>query len=175
MKCQSRKREIIQSYIYRILPKFNQVVYTLNTVCEPNIMILAPAVLRIFCWQGSIGLQWQSKKRRKRNITLQRKVRGKKRYGSSYLSYLFHTSNFKILSITFLDRMQSVTDRDTDARTDARTPWEAQTNMPPQPLRSWGHNKLQQKHKLRTVRINTEGGLKPVLHGQSSYGFIRRF
>ena len=38
------------------LPKVNQVIYTLDTICEPNIMILAQAVLQIFCWQGSIGL-----------------------------------------------------------------------------------------------------------------------
>ena len=37
----SQKREIIQSNIYRILPKINQVIYTLDTICEPNIMVLA--------------------------------------------------------------------------------------------------------------------------------------
>ena len=47
-ECQSRlKRVIIQSNIYRILPEVNQVIYTLNTICEPNIMILAQAVLKI--------------------------------------------------------------------------------------------------------------------------------
>ena len=54
-KCQSLKREIIQPNIYRISPKANQVIYTLDTICEPN-MSLAQAVLQIFCWQGSIGL-----------------------------------------------------------------------------------------------------------------------
>ena len=62
-KCQSRKWEIIQSNIYRILPKVNQVIYTLNTIYEANIMILAQAVLQIFCRQGSIGLQWQRKEK----------------------------------------------------------------------------------------------------------------
>ena len=50
------KREIIQSWIYRILLKANQVIYTLDTICDPNIMNLAQAVLEIFCSQASIGL-----------------------------------------------------------------------------------------------------------------------
>ena len=50
------KREIIQSLIYKILPKVNQVVYTLDTVYDLNIMTLAQAVLEIFCSQASIGL-----------------------------------------------------------------------------------------------------------------------
>ena len=44
----SQKIEIIQSNIYRILPNVNQVIYTLDTICELNIMILAQAVLQIF-------------------------------------------------------------------------------------------------------------------------------
>ena len=51
-----RKWRVIQSYIYRILPKVNQVIYTLNKICEPNIIIRAQAVLQLLCWQGSIGL-----------------------------------------------------------------------------------------------------------------------
>ena len=43
------EREIIQPNIDRILPKVNQVIYTLDTICGPNIMILAQAVLYIFC------------------------------------------------------------------------------------------------------------------------------
>ena len=72
-RCQSRKRGIIQSNIYGNLPKVNQVIYTLDTIyvpnirkgfeCHSNIMILAQAVLQIFCWQGSIGLQCTSWKR----------------------------------------------------------------------------------------------------------------
>ena len=54
--------------------KVNQVIYTLDVICEPNIMTLAQAVLEIFCSQGSIGLQWEcrkkKKKRGKRGITL---------------------------------------------------------------------------------------------------------
>ena len=46
-KCQSRKRAIIQKNIHRMLPKVNQVIYTLDTICEPNIMILAQAALDI--------------------------------------------------------------------------------------------------------------------------------
>ena len=56
INCQSRIREIIQSNIERILRKVNQIVYTLDTICEPNIMTLAQAVLEIFCSQGPIGL-----------------------------------------------------------------------------------------------------------------------
>ena len=35
----------------------------------------------------------------------------KKKYGSSYFPYSFHISNFKILTLTILDHMQSATDR----------------------------------------------------------------
>ena len=55
-KCQSRKREIIQLNIYRILPNVNQVIYSLGAICEPNVMILAQAVLEIFCSHGPLGL-----------------------------------------------------------------------------------------------------------------------
>ena len=61
-RCPSQKRGIIQSNIYRNLPKINQVIFTIDTICVPNIMILAQMFLQIFCWQGSIGLQWMSEK-----------------------------------------------------------------------------------------------------------------
>ena len=32
-KCQSRKREIIQLNIYRILPKVSHVMYSFDTIC----------------------------------------------------------------------------------------------------------------------------------------------
>ena len=63
MKCQSRKREIIQSNICRILPKVNQVIYTLDTICMPNCMILFQAVLQIFCWQGPLWVKCLSRNR----------------------------------------------------------------------------------------------------------------
>ena len=50
-KCQSQKREMIQSNIHRSLPTVNQVIYFLNTIYEPNSMILAEAVCQIFCSQ----------------------------------------------------------------------------------------------------------------------------
>ena len=53
-KCQSRKRETIQPNIYRILPKFNQVICTLHTICKPDIMILAHRVRQVFCSQGPL-------------------------------------------------------------------------------------------------------------------------
>ena len=46
------------SYIYRILPKVNQVIYTLDTICEPNMMILRYFVHKVPYY----GLQWESKK-----------------------------------------------------------------------------------------------------------------
>ena len=54
---------MIQPNIYRILSKVNQVIYTTATVYLPNIMILAQAVIQIFCLRGSIGLQCISGKR----------------------------------------------------------------------------------------------------------------
>ena len=62
-RCQGQKRGIIQSNIYRNLPKVNQVIYTVDTICVPNIMILAQMLLQIFSWQGAIGLQCVSRKR----------------------------------------------------------------------------------------------------------------
>ena len=58
--CKGQKRVIIQSHIYRNLPNINQVIYTIDTICVPNIMILPQMLLQIFCWQGSIGLQCMS-------------------------------------------------------------------------------------------------------------------
>ena len=43
-----RKREIIQSWIWSIFPKNNQVIYTLDTICGLNIMTLAEAVHEVF-------------------------------------------------------------------------------------------------------------------------------
>ena len=45
------EREINQpnTCTYRILSKVNQDIYTLDKICVPNIMILAQAVLQIFC------------------------------------------------------------------------------------------------------------------------------
>ena len=63
-KCQSRKREIMLSNIYRILLIVNQVIYTLETICEPNIMTLAQAVLQIFCSQGPLWLKCLCPKRK---------------------------------------------------------------------------------------------------------------
>ena len=59
----SRKREKSQPNIYKNLPKVNQVIYNMGTVYMPDIMILAQAVIQIFCWQGFIGLQCVSWKR----------------------------------------------------------------------------------------------------------------
>ena len=74
-KCQSQKREIIQPTIYIILPKVNQVNYNMATVYMPNIMILAQAVIQIFRWQGSIGLQCVSWKREIIQLNIHRILR----------------------------------------------------------------------------------------------------
>ena len=39
--------------IIKISQNVNQVIYTLGTICEPNIMILAQAFLEIICSQGA--------------------------------------------------------------------------------------------------------------------------
>ena len=62
-KCQSQKREKSQPNINRILPKVNQVIYTFDTICVSNIMILAQAFLQILCWQGPLWVKCQSLKR----------------------------------------------------------------------------------------------------------------
>ena len=61
--CQSRTREVIQSNIYRLFPKVNQVIYTLDTNCMPNVMILAQAVIHIVWSQGPLWVKWLSLKR----------------------------------------------------------------------------------------------------------------
>ena len=63
VQCINQKRKIIQSNIYRVLPKVNQVIYTLDTFCMPNTMTLAQAVLQIFCSQGPPCVKCLSLKR----------------------------------------------------------------------------------------------------------------
>ena len=58
----SQKREIIQSNIFRILPKVNQVIYILDTFCMPNIMTLAQTVLQVFCSQDPLWVKCPSPK-----------------------------------------------------------------------------------------------------------------
>ena len=57
IKCKSRKREIIQPKIHSIPRKNNLVIYTFDTICVSNIMILAQAVLQILCWQGHLWVK----------------------------------------------------------------------------------------------------------------------
>ena len=60
----SRKRGIIQQTFIEICQKLIwQVIYTLDTICVPNIMIPAQVVLQIFCWHDYTGLQCASLKR----------------------------------------------------------------------------------------------------------------
>ena len=44
------------------LPKVDQVIYTLDTIYDPNIMTLASTVLEIFCSQASIWLRAKQKR-----------------------------------------------------------------------------------------------------------------
>ena len=62
IKCLSLKRRIIQSNVYKILPKVNQAIYNSDTICMPNIIILAQAVLHIFCSQGPLWVKCSSEK-----------------------------------------------------------------------------------------------------------------
>ena len=57
-KCQSRKREIIQSNIHRILWQVNQVIY-----CMTDAIILAQVVLQVFCWKDCFTIWNASWKR----------------------------------------------------------------------------------------------------------------
>ena len=56
VKCQSLKRGIIQSNIHRILRKVNQVIYSMYLNCMIDAIILAQAVLQIFCWQDCFAI-----------------------------------------------------------------------------------------------------------------------
>ena len=83
IRCQSQKRKMIQSNIYRILPKVH-VIYTFNTICKQTIMIQVQAI-QIFCSQGSIGLQSAS---RKRDTTATSLTNRKKIYGSALILFM---------------------------------------------------------------------------------------
>ena len=103
----------------------NQVIHTLNTICMPNIMTLAQAVLQTFCSQGSIGVYTKVKKGHNSAMT---SLMEKKKKGSAYFSCLVHILNFKILSLTLLDHVQSITDiviadRQTDQNQYAPSLW----------------------------------------------------
>ena len=117
-KCQRRKSEIIQSNSFGNLLKVNQFIYTLDTICEPNIMILAQPILEIFSSQGSIGLYWQSKKEtsKKGHNSATKSPTEKKKIRVLFFSYLLHISNFKILFLTLVDHMQSVSQTRTDGQ-----------------------------------------------------------
>ena len=53
----------MQPIINRILPKVNQVIHTLHTICMQNIMILAQGVLQLFWSQGPLCVKCLSLKR----------------------------------------------------------------------------------------------------------------
>ena len=142
------KSEVIQSNIYRILPKVNQkVIYTMDTTCEPNIIILAQTILEIICSQGSIGLRWErgrktSKKRGIRTTILT----DKKKIRVCLFFMLNPHIKFQDPVFNRFWPYASVT----DARTYEHVHGQSQTYMPPQLLRSWGHNKTIYK-KINTL------------------------
>ena len=108
-----------------------QVIYTLDTICMPKIMILAQVLLLIFCWQGSIDLQWVSQRR---GITLPQQVWLRKKYRSCLFFML-------VLYIEFQDPIyNSSWPFAMDGQPDGQMDGQAQTNMRPQVLQSWGHN-----------------------------------
>ena len=86
-------------------------------------------------------------------------------YPYSYFLCLFHILNFKILTLTILDRMQSVTDTCTHGQ--------SQTNMPPQLLQSWGHkNKatcMTWKKKIVDNSGLTQCGFIPHRHDDENH------
>ena len=57
VKCLSLKRYVIQSSIHRTLWNVNQVIYIMFPNSMPDIVILAQAVLQMFCWQGCFTIQ----------------------------------------------------------------------------------------------------------------------
>ena len=52
----SEKGDNLAKYLHNVA-KVNQVIYTLDTIYEPNIMILAQAVLEIFCSQRPLWVK----------------------------------------------------------------------------------------------------------------------
>ena len=53
-----RKTEKVDNSVMDLgyFPKSKKVIYTLDTIYDPNILTLAQAVLEIFCSQAYIGL-----------------------------------------------------------------------------------------------------------------------
>ena len=94
IRCQSRKRDIIQSNIYRVLPKVNQVIYFLYAKYNPS-SSGSPDILLTRFHRFTMHI----KKRHNSAMTVRRK---RKKYRSAYFSCLFHILNFKILSLTIL-------------------------------------------------------------------------
>ena len=78
-------------------------------------MILAHAVLQIFCSQGSIGLQCNSQKNG-HNCALTSSTE-KKKIRVHLFSFLFYILNFKILSLTFLPHAKCNGCKDGQAQT----------------------------------------------------------
>ena len=113
------KRERFQKWIVRLLPKVDQVIYILGSICDINSMTLAEAVLEIFCSQAVIKMQ----KKLKRAITLQWKNTGLLNF-YSYPPYQ--------ISSPYLQRF--LTECKCNTQTVRRT-------GPTQLLRSWGHKK----------------------------------
>ena len=54
LQLECREVKIIQLHIKQMILKVNQVIYTLDTICELNIMTLAQAVLEILYSEGCL-------------------------------------------------------------------------------------------------------------------------
>ena len=55
-----------------------------------------------------------------------------------------------------VSQLPSITNRQMDGQTDGRTDGQAQTNMPPQLLRSWGHKTTRDDYKSYSVQLQWE-------------------
>ena len=70
-----------------------KVIYTMDTICERNIMITAQAVFNIFCSQCSIGFQWKCRKMVEKRTQLchdnsDRKERKKKKKNAGSIIFM---------------------------------------------------------------------------------------
>ena len=107
----------------------------------PNIRILALAVLQIFCSQGFSYIVEKGEYPQNHRTGGGKKIRV--RLFFMYMPHIkFQDSSISGSRVT---QLPSITDRQTDGQTDGRTDGQAQTNMPPQLLRSWGIIKLSEQ------------------------------
>ena len=129
-----------ESTTYMIPPQtengLTEVFATIWISLMPNIMILAQAVLQVFCSQGSFWFtMYRSKEVQNSATTSPTK---KQKNVSAYFSCLFYIEFHDVLNVCS---------------------WQTETNMPPQLLRSWRHKKIcnnARKLKIWPIIINPQ-------------------